>query len=69
MIQQCRIDRKRGGVGLGKVLEPVFEVGTPVTQQHYMLTRLPTRLSVQTDMLDFKYTFKIEGFLYIYIYG
>ncbi len=36
------------GTGSGKVLEPRFELGTPITQWRYMSAHLPTRLSAWT---------------------
>lgn len=40
-------NRERGA-GSGKDLEPGFELGTPVVQQHCMSMHLPTRLSAPT---------------------
>ncbi len=45
IIGPCRDDRRGSGremgVGSGKVLELGFELGSPVTQQHYMSARCP----------------------------
>ncbi len=45
VIGQCRWDRKQSGrkrgMGSGKILEPGFELGTPVAQQRIMSTSCP----------------------------